>query len=187
VSVPRHRPLLAVPAAAVVALIASGCSHGEQATANPSPSPTTASPSPTPDRVAIARQDIVSAYRATFADMNEAVERSNRNDRALDRHAIRGARIQLVQAVDFYLREGVVPRGLPEMKITFKSLSLSSDPPLATLQTCVNSSRVPLVDGKTGKPAKGFFDRPTVDTALMTIWRGRWMVEAFKFGKTRCT
>lgn len=184
-SMPGHL-LRAVAAVAVLALATSGCSHGAKISANPSPRPTTASPSPTPDKVAIAKLEILAAYRGTFADMDQAVAHGNRNDPALDRHAIAGARTQLVAAVDFYLQQGVVPKGVPQAEIAFKSLDLYSHPPLATLQSCVDSSKVPLVDAKTGKPAKGFFSRPTLDTALMTVWHSRWVVEAFKTGTTRC-
>lgn len=184
-SLPGHL-LRGATAAAILAVATSGCSDAAQMSASRSPSPTAASPSPTPDKVAIAKQEILAAYRGTFADMDVAVAHGNRNDPALDRHAIAGARTQLVAAVDFYLQQGVVPKGVPQAKIAFKSLDLYSDPPLATLQTCVDSSKVPLVDAKTGKPARGFFSRPTLDTALMTVWHGRWVVEAFKNGTTRC-
>jgi hypothetical protein len=187
VSMPR-RPACAAAAAIAVALAASGCSHGARATDDPSASPTTASPTPSraPDKLAIAKQEIIAAYRATFADVNVAVIHRNRNDSALNRHAIGGGRIQLVQSVDFYLKADVVPRGLPQTRIAFKSLSLYGDPPLATITACVDSSRVPLVDARSGKLAKGFVSKPGLDKVIFRVSRGRWMVEAFKFGTTRC-
>jgi hypothetical protein len=186
VSAPRYRRLLATSAGALGALTASGCSHGAEVTANRSPPPTTASPSPTPDRVAIAKQDIVSAYRATFADMNAAVERGNHADPALGRHAIGQAKILLSAGAEWYIEQGTIPKGVPKTTIKFTSLNLYTSPMSANFTSCVDSSTVSNVARTTGRVASAYFARPTLDTVIARLWRGRWVIEGIKSGTKSC-
>jgi hypothetical protein len=184
----RRRPVSAAAAAVAVALAASGCSHGARATADPSASPTTASPTPsrTPDKTAIAKQEMIAAYRATFTDVQAAVAQQNANSPLLGRHAIGGARNILILSARFYLDYGVVEKGVPRTTVTVTKLSLDSAP-FGELRACVDSSTVRIVERKTGKPAKGFFTRPRTSTARMIVWRGHWVMATIKSKTGQCT
>lgn len=179
--------LPAAAAAAVLALATSGCSHGAEVSANPSPRPTTASPSPTPNKVAIAKQEMIAAYRATLTDITEATAEGTTDSRVLGRHAIHGARSDLQQAVRAYLAAGVVPEGQPRTQVTVTSLNLDANPAFGQLRSCVDPSSVRIVDKKTGKPAPGWFTRPEVSRVVMTVWQGHWVVEGFVSTIGACT
>jgi len=135
------------------------------------------------DPNAAIRPALLSAYAATYTDVEVAVRDGSIRSAALGRHAIPPALDQLQQAVEQYLNLGVVPVGVPSLNARVASVNLGAIPGQAVVASCPSAPR--LVNRRTGQPVpfKALPANPvTVD--LQTV-QGHWVVTFFKVDRSK--
>jgi len=160
-SIPQYRPFTAVGAAVLLAGVVSGCSHGTSATAttsgSPSASPSSASPTPSPSPPLSTQQAASrAAYNAYVGSVRdfEAVAESTRDhyDSRLRRHATSTGFSQISYAIDQLVASNWGIHGHSQV-VSWKVTRFSppARPEAVTATACLDSSKSPFYDRKTGK------------------------------------
>ena len=168
-------------------LALAACSSSTPHAAAPSPSTSSASSTPSAtlssDPNAAIRPALLSAYAATYTDVETAVREGSIHSPALARHAIPPAEYELQGDVEQYLKLGVVPVGVPELHARVTSINLSANPQQAVLAACPGAPR--LVDIKTGGPITSHSLPPNPFTVTLQTLQGRWVVSYFKVDRSK--
>ncbi|MHB8341739.1 MAG: hypothetical protein ACYDB7_11285 [Mycobacteriales bacterium] len=144
------------------------------------------SASATTDPAAVVAATLVSAYAATYGDVEAAVRQGDAQSRVLARHAIPPAEYELQGDVEQYLKLGITPVGVPDLHARVLSVNLTLVPEEAVLVSCPGAQR--LVYRSSGKPVTVRRLPSNPFTVSLQMVNGRWVVSYFQANRSKtCT
>lgn len=163
-----------------VALTACGSGSSPVAASTTVPAHTTTS---TTETRAEASADVLSAYRAMWADLVTAARTSNYQSPLLAQHASGTALGIFVQGLATDQQDDIVTRGQPQLHPQLTSLSPATDPTRGTVSDCFDDTH--WVEYKTsGGLAKNTPGGRRKTTAVLAKKDGVWKVTQITVGAT---
>lgn len=174
-------PAVAVALAVMTASACSGAPTSESApsadastsSTGPSATPGSASPDPTQK----ATDAVLTSYDEFWAaQVNSQASPQKRPDPGLARYSIDKALADAQATIFLFRKNGIEMRGHPTHEVEVTSLTLS-DPPIASISDCLDSTEWRPVYAATGKSARAPGQSPRVIVeSTATVYDGRWVI-----------